>query len=292
MKTVESAGHERRGAWTSVLLFGLGALLLGCEDSGVKSAGEAKKHVAFLSAAAEEDVREVRAGVPEGARLLGDLFREAHPEPPSAENARKALNRVRDQVPDLRVAKGTFFAVVDREGRVVRNDRDQDLMAGKDIFQFYPELREALKKDYLETRGSMPEATGVRGRPDSQWVAASPVREGEDSRGLYVTGWSWSAYAYRLETSIRSQVLSETEEGGKVPLLYVYVIVGDDVYGAPIAPTVNAEAIGALKPLEQLQGTEIWTQALEIERRKFGVAVQAVKALGDRVAIAVLRSET
>ena len=138
----------------------------------------------------------------------------------------------------------------------------------------------------------MKEASGVRNRDDAQWVAAVPVVVDNAAAGVYATGWSWSAYAYRLENGLRSKVLGETAEGAKVPLLYVYVVVGDKVYGAPVSPQVNAKAIADLKPLSQLKANEPFVAELEIERRGFGLAVLGANKLGKDVAIAVLRSET
>lgn len=276
--------------WLGLFLL-LGGVF-GCEDAGKVSAERARPHVEFLSRAAKQDVEEVRTGLPQGAELLSELFRAAHPEQPGAEDANRALLLAREKTQDLRVAKSTFFALVALDGRVIRNDREQDLMVGKDLFLAFPELKKVAEQGYLETRGSLPEAAGVRGKEDGQWVAATWVRDEQQVRGLYVTGWSWSSYAYRLETGIRSHVLSETPEGGKVPLLYVYVIVDDAIYGAPVAPVVNGTAILEKKPLEHTPAGEIWSAPLEITGRKFGVAVQRVPELGENVAIAVLRSET
>ncbi len=116
-------------------------------------------------------------------------------------------------------------------------------MAGKNLFAAFPEAKDALTRGYIETRGSMPEAAGVRGRPDAQWVAVSPVKADSRTVALYATGWSWSAYAYRLETALRSSELSELKQGDKMPLLYVYVLVDQAAYGAPVSPEVNAKAI-------------------------------------------------
>jgi hypothetical protein len=278
-----------------LLLIALGALapaLVGCENATKKSAAAAKEHVAFLVAASEQDVAEVRQGLPEGAKTLGSLFKDALPGVPDAQSAAKALETARDSVPDLRVAKSTFFAVTTTDGLILRNDRERDDMAGKNLLAAYPGLKAALTAGYVESRGSMREATGVRTREDAQWVAAVPVLVDNAAVGLYATGWSWSSYAYRLETALRSKVLGETPEGGKVPLIYVYVVVGDQVFGAPVSPQVNAKAIADQKPLTQLKGNEPFTAELEIEGRGFGLAVKGVTKLGKDVAIAVLRSET
>lgn len=287
---MKNGAFERRACLPLFLFFALGAL--GCEDVGKKSAEQGKRHVAFLTSAAREDVAQVRRGLPEGGRELTSLFQAAFPELPAPETARGALRRTRERVPDLSIAKSTFFAVTAPDGRVLRADTATDELAEKNIFTAFPELKQVASKGYVETRGSMPEVAGVRGRPDAQWVAGVPVKQGEELRGVYVTGWSWSSYAYRLETSLRSSIMGETKEGDKVPLLYVYVLVGDAAYGAPVAPVVNGQAILRQQPLTKVSGDQVWSSPLEIEGRTFGLAVMRVPDLGADVAIAVLRSET
>lgn len=265
---------------------------LGCESSAKKSVQEARGHVAFLAEAAARDVDEVRQGLPGGAKELEALFRDAEPALPDPQSAAKAMARARDSDAKLRVAKSTFFAVTSADGDVLRASPPPDDLTGKNLFAAFPELKKASSAGYAEARGSMPEVAGVRGRGDAQWVAAAAIELDDAPKGLYVAGWSWSAYAYRLQTALRSKILTEAQEGDKIPLLYVYVIVGDEVYGEPVAPMVNAQAIRDAKPLAQQQGNEPFTAELEIEKRAFGLAVLPIDKLGKDVGIAVLRSET
>jgi hypothetical protein len=266
---------------------------LGCEDVGKKSASKAKAHIEFLVKASKRDVEEVRKGLPVGAKLLAPVFDEVAPERPAAVDVREELLRVRSANDDLDSAKSTFFLVAAADGEILRNNLDTDEMAGKNLFEVYPEAKSARKKGYFEFTGSWEIARGVNGRPDAQWVAVSPIltADGKEA-GLFAAGWSWSSYAYRLEMSLRSDILSSTEEGHKVPLLYVYVLVGEKSYGTPIAPVTNGVELLKLRPHEKVKGEEIWTRPLTIERREFGVAIQRVVELGENVLIAVLRSET
>lgn len=270
----------------------LGLFASACGNDGKKSAELARGHVQELVRAAGEDVREIRTGLPLGAAELVKILGGKEQGEVDVQTAREALGKARNKVQDLRVAKSTFFALVAPTGSVIRNDREQDRMAGKDLFAAYPGVRAALEGKYVETRGSMPEAAEVAGRPDAQWVAATRVRAGEETRALYVTGWSWSSYAYRLENSLRSSARSALPERGKMPLLYVYVVVDQGVYGAPISPDVNAKAIQDQKVFDKLKGSEPWTAPLSLTGRDFGLAVALAPELGERVAIAVLRSET
>jgi hypothetical protein len=266
--------------------------LQSCANASKQSAALAKEQVHALAALAREDVRQVRSGLPLGAAELAKLLPAPDQGEIPATAAREALKKARDKVQDLRVAKSTFFAVVAPTGVVIRNDQSQDRLAGKNLLDAFPGLRPALAGGYTEARGSMPEAAEVRGKPDAQWVAAVPVRQEATTRALYATGWSWSAYAYRLENAARSAARSVTTEQQKMPLLYAYVIVEDAVYGAPVSPDVNARAIRDQGLLGKLRAGEPLTVELEITGRGFGLGAELVPELGDKVAIAVLRSET
>lgn len=253
---------------------------------------KAREQVVSLRQTIGSDVGEIRSGLPVGAAELVGLFKKPNLSAEDAQSAREALERARDKVQDLRVAKSTFFAVALTDGTVLRNDREQDLMATKNIFQPFPELKGALAGKYIETQGSMPEAAGVRGSPDGQWVAAQPVLVDRQVKGLYVTGWSWAAYAYRLENAVRTSARSQLPDMGKLPLLYVYLVVNTKVFGAPVSPAVNADAISKLGVLGKAAGDQPFVTSLSITDRDFGLAVLRTPALGANVAVAVLRSET
>jgi hypothetical protein len=274
-------------------LLALASLFLAsaCSNEGKKSAALAKDHVQALVGVAREDVREVRSGLPLG---VAELAKNLPPEGDiDAQTAREALEKTRGKVQDLRVAKSTFFALVAPTGIVIRDDQQQDRLAGKNLFDAFPALRAALMTPaVVETRGSMPEAAEVRGKPDAQWVAAAGVRSGPMARVLYVTGWSWSAYAYRLENAVRSAARSAASATDKEPLLYAFVIVEGDVYGAPVSPDVNAKAVHDHVPVGQLHEGVPLTDVFEITGRSFGLAAELAPDLGAKVAIAVLRSET
>jgi hypothetical protein len=276
----------------ATLMILVGSLLSACRDPKETSLRLARGHVEDLAGVVEADVGEVRAGLPQGAKLLSELLAKDEPREEKASAAREALGRARDRVQDLRVAKSTFFAVTGRDGVVIRTDQEMDRMAGKSLLGAFPKLEGALGGKHVETLGAMEEASGVKGKPDAQWVIAEPVRVGDQVKGLYVTGWSWSAYAYRLEFSLRGRVKSELGDRDKMPLLYVFVVVGKSVYGAPVSPLVSQEEIGRLDSLAHLGADGVFTTAIEVTGRGYGLAVKATPVLGDGVGIAVLRSET
>lgn len=269
----------------------IAATVPGCDGDQKLSKSKAAEHVATLVETVTADVQEIRAGLPEGAKHLAKVYQGETAPKDDLPAVREALDRARNKVQDLRVAKSTFFALVDDQGVVLRNDQDQDLMAGKNAFQSFPALKAALEGKYVEGRGAMPEAARVKG-VDGQWVAAAPVESGGKVRGLYATGFSWSAYAYRLENAVRGSVRGSMPENKKEPLVYVYVVVDKQAFGAPVSPEVNARAILDLDPLSKAQGDAVYSTVQEITGRFFGIGIKRAPALGADVAVAVLRSET
>lgn len=268
------------------------ALLAGCTKTGEVSKQKARAEVELLAKAATSDVEEVRRGLPLGAKQLEAFFADAKAQGDAAA-AKDALTLARNRVQDLRIAKSTFFVLADTKGIILRSDLEHDALASKSLFGSFADLKGATSSKYVETRGSMPEAAGVRGRTDGQWAAATPVMKGTEVAGVYATGWSWSAYAYRLENQLRSTVKSESAAAGtKEPLVYVYVLVEKEAFGAPISPDVNAKAIKDSGLFARATGESVVDTAQEIEGRDFGIAVKRVPALGADVAIAVVRSET
>jgi hypothetical protein len=274
-----------------------GLLAVACEDKGKVSVEQASAHVQLLVETAQADVEEIRRGLPEGAGLLVKLYQADAPPKDDREAVRAGLARARSSVQDLRVAKATFFALVDEDGTVLRNDQEQDLMADRNVYAAFPELKQALAGKYVETRGSMEEARGVaEPKPDAQWVAAAPVTVDAKAAGLYLAGWSFSSYAYRLEFKLRGAVraalLEEKDPRKNEPLLYVHIAVERAVYGAPVSPALNNETLRELDLVSKTDGDRVHAQVLEITGRTFGVAARRAPALGDAVAVVVLRSET
>ncbi|HWA77836.1 MAG TPA: hypothetical protein VG937_36125 [Polyangiaceae bacterium] len=270
----------------------LSGALAGCQKSSQVSAARAKENLGLLTTAIKEDLGEVRRGLPRGAELLSDYFEAGKFE--DAGQAREVLEKTRGKVQDLRVAKATFFALVDAQGIVLRTDQGPDLMAGKSLFASFPELKTGLGAGCVETRGEMPEASRVRGRSDGQWVTACPVRAGGALKGSYAAGWSWSAYAYRLENHLRGSLRSALKEQQREhePLVYVYIVVGKQVFYAPVSPEVIARTLSEQNLSTRAQGKEPLVLELDITGREFGLAFVRVEELGKDVGIAVLRSET
>lgn len=280
-----------RSSHWSTLLLALTVLCAACTDRGKFSAEKAGQHVEHLATVVAGDVKEVRLGLPEGAKHVAAAFQGDQNPTADPELAKQTLELARGKVQQLRVAKSSFFALVGADGTVVRNDRDVDMMAGKDLLAAFPELRAAFDGSYVETTGSMHEARGVEGKPDGQWVAAVGVTPPSGQKALLVTGWAWSTYAKRLEHALRTHIL-DTEKDGAEPLYYVFVVNGSQVFGSRESPLVNAEAVGKLDPASLAQGEQGVTRELQITGRSFGLGLRRAPELGQNVLIAVLRSET
>lgn len=288
-------GSRRRSSslWSCCIGATLLVAVSGCESTGAESVTRALGHAKALVVIANQDVAEVRSGLPAGAELIAKSWGAGPDLVGDPESAREALTEAQNKIQDLRVAKSTFFALASTDGVVIRNDREQDLMAGRPLFPSFPSLTKAVDGSYVEALGSMPEAHGVKGKPDAQWIAARGVRVGDSVRALYVTGWAWSSYAYRLEFALRGQINNEVKgTRGNVPLIYVFVIVGNDVYGSPESPEVNARAIAERHPLEHLTPDGTFSGLLEVTNRPFALGIQVAPELGSTVALGVLRSET
>ncbi len=277
-------------ASAAVLALACGA----CTDKGKKSAEEARANVKMLADLAEKDVGEIERGLPEGGKKMATLLASEADPKGNAPSVRTALLKMRREVPDLGVAKSTFFAFTDDKGIAIRNDLEQDTMAGKDVAGAYPDLKKALSGEaFVATQGVFPGAPNPAG-PDKEWVAAVPVKkEGGALVGLLVTGWTYRRFAYHLQEALKRDLqekLMQANDKGKLPVIYVFLFDKAAVYGARGTPPVNEKALADLKLTDRTAAGPA-DAPITIEDRAFGWAAMRVKKLGDDVGIVVLRSE-
>jgi hypothetical protein len=263
-----------------------------CDDGRKHAEQAAADTLPKLSAILAEDVRQIRRGLPAGATKLGPML---DPDTlASPVSVQKAISRTRALVPDLDVAKGTFFSYTDATGTVLRSETDPDLLAGKSIVAAFPPLAAALgASGAAEAWGELADLRGVRNGPDRAWVVAAAVKDDKGAtKGLFVTGWSLRLYARRLETAATGLVREAAEKAQQKnpPIVYVFLVKGKTAYGAPLAPDVNAQAIELLDPIAKTASGP-YRGTLEITGRGFGVAAARAPELGDDAAIAVLTSE-
>ena len=103
----------------------------------------------------------------------------------------KALHEMFWQSPSaLLVAKSTFFALVDEKGVAIRNDLEQDAMAGQNVVQIFPALSGAMKGTYVTTTGAFPGPAGPLG-PDKDWIVCDTTSTSPYYGNCYV---QWDDY--------------------------------------------------------------------------------------------------
>lgn len=278
----------------------LGALLVsGCKDKGQESASAARTNVQTLVELVNKDVAEIERGLPEGAKQLGSLLAKEPDPKANASAVRSALLKMRQKVPDLGIAKSTFFALADEKGIAIRNDNEQDTMAGKDLVGAWPGLKPVVTgAPFVTTLGKFPGAENPAG-PDKEWVAAAPVkREGGDTMGILVTGWTYRRFAYHLQESLRRDIqdqLMRSGDKGKMPIIYVALFDKEEVYGATAPKTLPFPPVNekALKDLDLVSktGSGAADGSMVITDRAFGWAAARTPKLGEDVGVVVLRSE-
>lgn len=274
-------------ALSALALVSLGA----CKDPAKESEARAKEHVQSLASLVEKDVVEVERGLPEGAKRLGPIFAKEEPQK-NLPAVRSALQRSRREVPDLLIAKSTFFAFADENGVAIRNDLEQDAMAGQNLFAIFPELAKS-KDGYVTTTGAFPGPPGKLG-PDKDWIAAVPVRR-EDGKllGVFVTGWTFRRFALHLAETLKHDLqekLLNSDNKGKMPVLYVGVFDKSGAYGAPQTPPANEKALSELDLVGKTSGG-VATGTVVLTERPFGWAAIRTPKLGTDLGVFVLRSE-
>jgi hypothetical protein len=282
--------HLRLVAGLSVLLWS--AFSSGCKDQAKESAARAAHDVTDLGTLVDKDVAEIERGLPEGAKKLGTLVEDGADPRQDPAGVRRALQRVRRDVMDLNIAKSTFFALADGNGIAIRNDLEEDVMAGQNLLNVFPGLAKA-KDGYVTTTGSFPNATTKYG-PDEDWIAGVPVRNDVGAmRAIFVTGWTYRYFARHLQESLKDRLTDQakkTGDEGKIPVFYVAVFDKTGVYPAPLTPQVDEKALGEQGLLEKTAGGPA-QGTLTITDRAFGWAAMRTPKLAPDTGIVVLRSE-
>jgi hypothetical protein len=267
-------------------------LLWSCKDQAKESASQAAHNADTLAALVDKDIGEVERGMPEGAKRLAPLVSGGADAKQDAAAARKALLKVRRDVADLGIAKSTFFVLADVGGVAIRNDLEEDVMAGQNLFSVFPALAQA-KAGYVTTTGAFPNASNKNG-PDEDWVAAVPVKREDGSPGaIFVTGWTYRYFARHLQESLKDRLVEEAKTSGnegKLPVFYVAVFDKSGVYPAPLTPQVDEQALAAIGLLAKTAGGEA-QGTLTITDRTFGWGAARTPKLAPDTGVVVLRSE-
>jgi hypothetical protein len=267
-------------------------LLGACKDQAKESAGQAVRNAETLVVLVDKDLGEVERGMPEGAKRLAPLVSGGADPRQDAAAARKALLRVRRDVADLGIAKSTFFALADVSGVAIRNDLEEDVMAGQNLFSIFPALARS-RAGYVTTTGAFPNSSSKNG-PDEDWVAALPVRREDGSPGaIFVTGWTYRYFARHLQESLKDRLVEEAKAAGnegKLPVFYVAVFDKSGVFPAPLTPQVDEKALGAIDLLGKTSAGDAWG-TVTITDRAFGWGAARTPKLAPDTGVVVLRSE-
>jgi hypothetical protein len=277
---------------TSFLLPGLiafAALSSACTDKGKVSEKEAASNLDALLAIADTDVGQIEHGLPVGAAKLSALWAKGGDPRLDLRAVRIALAKMRREVPDLTVAKSTFFAIADAQGVAIRNDLEEDAMAGTALLPLFPELAKAEAGSYVATTGAFPGPPLPSG-PDKDWLAAVPIKKDDGSvGGILLTGWTFRRFAYHLQEQLLHDI-ADKQGNARLPVLYVMLFDKSGVYGAAQTPHVNEQAIADLSPVTKTS-TGRAEGTLAITDRDFGWVAARLPKLGPDVGLAVLRSE-
>ncbi|HEY8078315.1 MAG TPA: hypothetical protein VIF62_29505 [Labilithrix sp.] len=264
-----------------------------CTDKGKQSAEAARPNVESLVDLANKDVAEIERGLPEGGKKMSEILASTEDPRQNPGGVRNALNKIRRDVPDLGLAKSTFFAFTDDKGVAIRNNLEQDTMAGKDVVHGYPGLDKVLGGEpYVRANGQFGTPNPIG--PDKEWVAAVPVKRADASlEGVLVTGWTYRWFAYHLQETLRRDVqdaLLRNGETGKMPIVYVLLFDKAAVYGARGTPPIHEKTLGELDLVSKTaSGTA--DGSATIDGRAFGWAAARVPKLGPETGIVVVRSE-
>ncbi|HEV3190412.1 MAG TPA: hypothetical protein VGY54_07940 [Polyangiaceae bacterium] len=273
-------------------LVALLSLLNACKDNAKESTARAAEDVAAVAELVGKDVAEIERGLPEGARLLGPLVTNGADPRQNLAGVRKALLRIRRDVMDLNVAKSTFFALADPSGVAIRNDLEEDVMAGQNLALIFPALA-APHDGLVTTTGAFPNGSPKNG-PDKDWIAAAAVKRPDGSAGaLLITGWSFRYFARHLQEALKTRLLEQAKakgSEGKLPIYYVALFDRSGVYPAPTTPLVDERALAELNLVDRTSGGA-FQGAMPITDRAFGFSALRTPRLAADTGVVVLRSE-
>ena len=277
----------------SLLGVAVASLAASCTDGGKASEAHATHYVNVVAATAAADIKDLETGLPLGVTQLSSLF--ANGASPSGDLAgvRSGLRKIRAVVPELTRSASTFFAVADAHGIAVRNDLEQDVMAGQDVWKLFPALRRTTESPFVVGAGLF---AGARVGPDADrdWVAAVPMKDGAGAYGgMLLGGWTMRRFAYHLQESLRHDLTDEqakTKDPAKLPIVYVSVFDGSGVYSTPTTPAVNQKALTDLG-LVQKTAAGMAHGVASITDRDFGWAAVRVPSAGPDTGVVLLWSE-
>jgi hypothetical protein len=267
--------------------------LSGCDDGKKAAEKSVSEAIARLAPVVKEDVEQVRKGLPEASKKMGQLLENETGD--DINSVQRAVGTARASVHDFAVSKVTFLSYADTTGTVIKSEDNLDYLAHKNVFGPFPVLKKAADpaSGLVETFGEMPEMRGVKTGPDLVWVVAHPIKSKDEKlKGVFVTGWSYRLFARHLEDAVKRDMAEQTAKEGKKysPILYVFVLKGGKAYGGIQTPDINMQAVEAQNLIEKTaQGP--YKSTIELTNRSFAVGAVRTPELGDDAGIALLLSD-
>jgi len=269
-------------------LFGLA--LTACKEEAKVTSQKAADQALWAEKKNEDDVAKISTGLSEGAKKFAPIFLNGGDPHADPQEVRAILFRARHDVPELNAAKTTFSVLIDPQGIGVRNDLEQDSMAGANLFATFPSLKNP-KDGFATATGAFKSQSG---QSDREWVGAVPVKKQDGSvGGYYLTGWTFRQYAFQLQDAMKQKMnddLAVAKSGAKLPVFYVMMFDALGAYGAPMTPDVNESQVHALDLVSKTASAPA-QGIVNISDRDFGYAAMRTPALGPDIGVIVLRSE-
>ncbi len=266
----------------------------GCVDRGKLSEERATRWVATVAKTATDEIALLEVGLPLGARQFAPLYAHGADATDDLAGVRSGLLRVRGVVPELKRSDSSFFALTTANGLTIRNDLEQDVMAGQDAWKLFPKLREAKSGHAVVDVGLF--GGSHPSEPDRDWVMAAPVNDDAGKFvGTLMGGWTLRRFAFHLQDSLRHALADDQEKSGgttKLPIVYVSVFDPAGVVSAPFMPTLDQQALVDLGLLAQTRAAgSVAHGRLSVEGREFGWAATRVAEFEPEGGVVLLWSE-
>ena len=266
---------------------------LGCREDAKVSAQKAADQAAWAEKQNEDDVAKISTGLTAGAKEFAPLYANGGDPRVDPQEVRATLFRVRKNVPELNVAKTTFSVLIDAQGVGIRNDLEQDSMAGANLFATFPNLKNP-KAPFTTATGVLKGASTSAAQNDKTWVGEVPVQKSDGSvGGYYLTGYTLRQYAFQLQDALKQKMnddLAKRNDHAKLPVFYLMLFDASGAYGAPMTPEVNETQVKDLD-LVSKTATAPAQGVVNISDRDFGYAATRLPSFGPDIGVVVLRSE-
>ncbi|MEO9232109.1 MAG: hypothetical protein ABI421_02145 [Polyangiaceae bacterium] len=273
----------------------LAVFLLGtsaCREDAKVSAQKAADQAAWAEKQNENDVTKISAGLAAGAKQFAPLYANGGDPRVDPQEVRATLFRARKNVPELNAAKTTFSVLIDAQGVGIRNDLEQDSMAGANLFTAFPSLKNP--KGLFTTASGVLKNDSPSAQNDKTWVGEVPVAKSDGSvGGYYLTGYTFRQYAFQLQDALKQKMnddLAKRNDHSKLPVFYLMLFDASGAYGPPMTPEVNETQVKDLD-LVSKTATAPAQGVVNISDRDFGYAATRLPSFGADIGVVVLRSE-